>query len=69
MLNFNFLANVPLIWAKVIVLILFAVIFILVWLLPMDYIYKGAPDRKLIRNLKLWATLLVILYGFLYVHF
>ena len=69
MLNFNFLANVPLIWAKVIVLILFAVIFILVWLLPMDYIYKGATDRKLIRNLKLWAALLVILYGFLYVHF
>jgi len=69
MLNFNFLMNVSSIWAKVIVLALFAVIFVLIWLLPNDYIFKGAPDRKWYRNLKLWATLIVILYGYLYIRF
>ncbi len=69
MLNFNFLTNVSVVWAKVIVLVLFAVIFILVWLLPNEYIFKGAPDRKWYRNLKLWATLIVIFYAYLYIRF
>ena len=69
MLNFNFLANVPLVWAKIIILALFAIIFILVWIIPNEYIYKGAPDRKWYRNLKLWATLIVILYVYLYIRF
>jgi len=69
MLNFNFLMNVSAVWAKVIVLVLFAVIFILVWILPNDYIFKGAPDRKWYRNLKLWATFIIILYGYLYIRF
>jgi len=61
--------NVSSVWAKVIVLALFVVIFILVWILPNDYIFKGAPDRKWYRNLKLWATAIIILYGYLYIRF
>ncbi len=69
MLNFNFLMNVPIIWARLAILALFIGILIFVWLLPNRYIFQGSSNRKWYRNLKLWATLQVAIYFYVYMHF
>ena len=69
MLNFNFLMNVPIFWARLALVILFVAILIFVWSLPNRYIFQGSPNRKWYRNLKLWATLQIAIYFYLYLHF
>ncbi|HFE52047.1 MAG TPA: hypothetical protein ENK07_01315 [Bacteroidetes bacterium] len=69
MLNFNWLSGLSMAQAKAIVLGLFALIVLLVWLLPNWYIYRGAADRKIWRNLKIWATIVVFLQAALYWYF
>ena len=66
MLNFDWLSGLSMGQAKAVVLGLFAVVLLLVWLLPADYIYRGAQDRKPWRNLRVWATGVVLLQAFLY---
>jgi|YelNatPaOPRAMG01_1025707.scaffolds.fasta_scaffold00031_33 hypothetical protein len=66
MLNFDWLAGLSMDQVKLLVMALFAVVIGWVWSLPSRYIYRGAPDRKGWRNLKLWATFVVLLQAFLY---
>ncbi|MDZ7373655.1 MAG: hypothetical protein ONB23_06760 [candidate division KSB1 bacterium] len=66
MLNFDWSAAVPLGWVKIIVMALFALVVVWVWSLPSSYLYRGAPDRRAWRNLKLWATFVVAFQAFLY---
>jgi hypothetical protein len=54
-LNFGWLAGVPIGAAKNVFLVLFVLIGILVLLIPNDYIYKGLKKRRWWLNLKLWA--------------
>ena len=54
-LNFEWLAGVPIGAAKNVFLILFILIGILVLFIPNDYIYKGVEKRRWWLNLKLWA--------------
>lgn len=37
-----------------------------VFLLPKDYIYRGACDRRLWRDLRLWAVVLVAIHVYVY---
>lgn len=37
-----------------------------VWTLKRDYIYLGAPDRALWRDLRIWAVLALLPYIFVY---
>ncbi len=54
-LNFEWLAGVSIGAAKNVFLVLFALIGILVLLIPNDYIFQGVEKRKWWLNLKLWA--------------
>jgi hypothetical protein len=54
-LNFGWLAGVPIGTAKNVFLVLFVLIGILVLFIPNDYIYKGLKKRRWWLNLKLWA--------------
>jgi len=54
-LNFDWLAGLPVSVAKYVFLGLFVLIGIMVLLIPNDYIYKGVEKRKWWLNLKLWA--------------
>jgi hypothetical protein len=54
-LNFDWLAGLPVGAAKNVFLGLFVLIGILVLLIPNDYIFKGVTKRKWWLNLKLWA--------------
>lgn len=68
MLNFNWLADVPLETAKMIFLGLFILIGILVLLIPDDYAYEGVEksDRHWWNNLKLWSICSLSILFFVY---
>jgi hypothetical protein len=53
-------------WARTLFLVFFLLILIGVWLLPKDYIFRGAPDQARWRDLRLWALVLVIIHAFVY---
>ena len=55
MLNFDWLADVPLGAAKWLFLVLFIGIGLIVLRIPDDYIYAGVEQRRWWHNLKLWA--------------
>jgi hypothetical protein len=65
----NFLSNVPLFWGKVVATIFFLGVIIWSWFRPKDYILKGAPDKKLWRDLRIWATILLVIQIALYLIF
>jgi len=55
-LNFDWLKWVGSDASKDVFLVLFVLIGILVWMLPMDYIYEGIENPRWWHNLKLWAS-------------
>jgi hypothetical protein len=67
-LNFEWLAGIPIGTAKSIFLVLFALIGIVVLFIPNDYIYEGLPKRRWWLNLKLWAIVdLIFIFTTYYV--
>jgi hypothetical protein len=63
---FDWIHAVPLVVAKIGAALIFGSIVVLSWLMPKDFIYHGAPDRALWRDLRIWATILLLLQGLLY---
>ncbi|KAA3610965.1 MAG: hypothetical protein DWQ05_20975 [Calditrichaeota bacterium] len=55
MLNFDWLAGVPMDVANGIFLVLFALIGVAVLFVPKDYMYEGLKEIKWYHNLKIWA--------------
>ncbi len=55
MLNFDWLAGLPIGAAKWVFLILFIVIGLMVWRIPDAYIYEGVEQPRWWHNLKMWA--------------
>ncbi len=53
-------------WARTLFLVFFLLILVGVYLLPADYVFRGAPDRARWRDLRLWALALVIIHAFVY---
>ncbi len=66
MLNFDWLADVPVEYAKWIFLILFMLIGVLVLLIPKDFIYEGLEKIRWYHNLKIWAIGLLVFISFVY---
>lgn len=60
------LSSLPLWYAKVSAMIIFVSMLFVAWLLPYDFIIKGAPDKKRWRDLRIWATLLTLLQCVIY---
>lgn len=63
------LQNIPLIWAKYIAGIFFIAMIVWVMVLPKEYIFKGAPDKKGWRDLRIWAAIILIVQIILYIKF
>ncbi len=55
MLNFNWLADIPIDSAKWIFLVLYILIGVLILFIPKDFIYEGIENVKWFHNLKIWA--------------
>lgn len=65
----EWLANLPLYWAKIIGTVFF--VCVIVWALtrPKDYIFRGAPDRRMWRDLRLWAVVILLVQIIVYIGF
>lgn len=56
MLNFDWLAGVPMTAARWVFLGLFVLIDVLVWLIPADYVFAGVERRSWWLDLRWWGT-------------
>lgn len=63
----RWLISLPMGVAQAAVLGLFVLTGIWLWTLKKDYIYLGAPDRAAWRDLRIWATLVLLPYIAVYV--
>jgi hypothetical protein len=52
--------------ARVLFLLFFGLIIVLVFLLPREYIFRGAPDRSRWRDLRYWTLGLVLIHAYVY---
>ena len=55
--------------ARGVFLAFFVLLLVLVLLLPKEYIFRGAPDHALWRDLRLWAVILVLIHVCVYLVF
>ena len=63
------LSQIPMPWVTVIILAIFLALTVFVWLIPKEYIYSSAPDKKIWRDLRIWATIAAVIEGCIYVIF
>ena len=69
MLNFDWLIDLPVAVVKYIVLLAFIVPLVFALILPRQYIYLGAQNKKAWRNLKWWVLCLVVIQAVIYFNF
>jgi hypothetical protein len=65
---FNFIRTLPSSTPNVLAVILFAIIIFISWKMPKEYIYKGIEGEKdsKLHDLRIWATVLLLLQSILY---
>lgn len=56
---FEWIHGLPLWASKAGAMVIFGSVLAVVWSLPKDFVYFGAPDRGRWRDLRLWATILL----------
>lgn len=69
MLNFDWISELDITIAKVLVLMAFFAPLVFAFTLKREYIYKGAVDNKMWRNLKIWILLLIAIMVSVYLYF
>lgn len=65
----EWLSDLPLYWAKIVGTVFFVCVIIWALTRPKDYVFRGAPDRKLWRDLRLWAVVVLVVQIVLYMRF
>ena len=62
----QWLSQIQLFWAVVVTIV--GYLGMIVWTVsrPKEYVYAGAPNRKLWRDLRFWATLLLVIQMVIY---
>ncbi len=60
------LGSLPMSVAMVCAIGLYLIAIVWVWTLGREFVFRGAPDQKRWRDLRIWATLVVIPYIALY---
>jgi len=65
----EWLDNLPLYWAKIVGTVFFVCVIIWALTRPKAYIFKGAPDMKMWRDLRLWAVVILIVQIVIYARF
>ena len=66
MLNFDWLAGIPIGVAKGIFLVLFVLIAVAILFVPKHFIYEGLTAIKWYHNLKIWAIGILAIIFFVY---
>ncbi len=65
----DWLAELSLVWGKVIAVIAFVGIAVWAWRRPRSFIFQGAPDNRGWRDLRVWATILIAVQIVVYLSF
>ena len=60
------LGSLPMSVAMICAIGLYVVAVIWVWTIPREFVFRGAPDQKPWRDLRVWATLLTVPYVIIY---
>ena len=63
------LQDLPLYWAKIIGTAFFLAVIVWALLRPRAYIFRGAPDGKAWRDLRLWALIVLLAQVAVYIRF
>jgi len=66
---YEWLAGVPLFWGKIIAVAGFAGMIVWAWVRPRHFIFEDAPDRRTWRDLRIWASLLMVIQIVIYLTF
>ncbi|TAL30649.1 MAG: hypothetical protein EPN93_19435 [Spirochaetes bacterium] len=62
----DWIHGLPLWTAKIGAGIFFLSILVIAWIMPLEFVFHGAPDRARWRDLRIWATILVAVQCILY---
>jgi len=65
----DWLAGLPLVWGKIMAVIAFFGMTIWAWRRPKSFIYQGAPDSSKWRDLRVWASILMVVQIVIYLSF
>ena len=65
----DWLANLSLVWGKVIAILAFVGIAVWAWKRPKSFIFQGAPDSNRWRDLRVWASILIAIQIVIYLSF
>ncbi len=65
----DWLAGLPLWWGKVIATVFFLAVAVWAWRRPRSYIYRDAPDNHAWRDLRVWASVLMVIQIMIYLAF
>jgi len=69
MLNFDWLADISMGWARFLLLLPFITMLVFALSLNRRIIYQGAEDQSRWRNLKFWVIIIVSVQVALYLYF
>jgi len=61
--------DLPVVWANYISIAGFVFLAVLVWAIPRELIYADATDQARWRDIRIWATILIIVQILLYIFF
>lgn len=61
--------ELPVEWANYLSIVGFLCLGVLVWLIPKERVYAGAPDMAKWRDFRIWATVLIFIQLGLYLLF
>ncbi|MEE9167836.1 MAG: hypothetical protein V3U24_10320 [Candidatus Neomarinimicrobiota bacterium] len=65
----DWLATIPLFWGKILAVSAFTGMIVWTWLRPRRFIFQGAPDDAVWRDLRIWATLCLVIQIVIYMSF
>ena len=60
------MSNLPLWWASAATVLIFLVLLVLIWSLKREKVLEGAADNHAWRDLRVWATVLIMVQLFIY---
>lgn len=65
----DWLTNLSLGWGKVVAVVAFVGIAVWAWKRPRSFIYQEAPDQSRWRDLRIWASILMVTQILIYLSF
>ena len=66
---YQWLDNIPLIWAKIFTVVGYICMIVWAWFRPKNFILRGAPNNRIWRDLRIWASVFMGIQIFFYLYF